>query len=62
LVLPLKQGAGVAGRALVKTGERMKSGQPLTEIPQGQLGSIIHAPADAVVESVTDKIVLTRTK
>jgi len=58
LVLPLKQGAGVPNRPLVKAGDRVTAGQPLGEIPAGQLGAIIHAPVPALVESVNGSIVL----
>jgi len=58
LVLPLKQGAGVPNSPLVKAGDRVTAGQALGEIPAGQLGSIIHAPVAALVESVTDSITL----
>ena len=61
VVLPLKQGAGVPNRALVKAGDRVSAGQPLGEIPEGQLGAIIHAPFAGKVESVTDRIILSRT-
>jgi len=58
LVLPLKQAAGVPCKPTVKPGDRVKAGQLIGEIPDGKLGAIIHAPLDAVVQSVTDRIVL----
>jgi len=58
LILPLKQGAGAPNRSLVRAGDRVRAGQPLGEIPAGQLGAIIHAPATALVESVNGSIVL----
>jgi Na+-translocating ferredoxin:NAD+ oxidoreductase RnfC subunit len=61
VALPLKQGAGVASRPLVRPGERVSAGQPLGEVPSGQLGAPIHAPFDAAVEAVEDRIVLART-
>jgi Na+-translocating ferredoxin:NAD+ oxidoreductase RnfC subunit len=61
LVLPLKQGAGVANVPVVKVGDKVKAGQALGQIPGGQLGAILHAPANATVESLTDSLlVLTR--
>ena len=62
VVLPLRQGAGVAGQPLVRPGDRVSAGQPLTAIPPGQLGAIIHAPfAAAVAELTATAVVLTRT-
>lgn len=58
LVLPLKQGAGVPNMPRVKAGDRVTAGQPLGDIPAGQLGAIIHAPVAALVASVTDNITL----
>jgi len=58
LVLPLKQGAGVPNIPRVGAGDRVTAGQPLGDIPAGQLGSIIHAPVAALVASVTDSITL----
>lgn len=58
LVLPLKQGAGTPNRPLVKAGDRVVAGQPLGEIPAGQLGAIIHAPLAGLVESANDSITL----
>ena len=62
LVLPLKQGAGVPNRPLVRAGERVRAGQPLGEVPAGELGAPIHAPIDGVVESVGAEVVLARTR
>ena len=53
VVLPLRQGAGVAGLPLIRSGDPVAAGQPLTKIPDGQLGAIIHAPFAAVVGPVT---------
>jgi Na+-translocating ferredoxin:NAD+ oxidoreductase RnfC subunit len=61
VVLPLKQGAGVANKPLVRTGERVTAGQPLGAIEERALGAIIHAPFAATVAEITDRhIVLTR--
>jgi Na+-translocating ferredoxin:NAD+ oxidoreductase RnfC subunit len=58
LVVPLKQGAGVANEPLVKPGERVSAGQPLGQIPAGKLGAVVHAPLAGRVISVTDRVVL----
>jgi len=60
VVLPLKQGAGVANLPMVKAGDRVAAGQPLGEIPAESLGALLHAPFAGRVVSVTDRIVLER--
>ena len=61
VVLPLKQGAGAANKPLVKSGDRVRAGQPLGELPEKALGAIIHAPFAATVTAVTeDRIHLSR--
>jgi len=52
LRLPLKQGAGAPGLALVKPGERVRRGQALSSLPDKTLGALIHAPADGTVTDV----------
>jgi Na+-translocating ferredoxin:NAD+ oxidoreductase RnfC subunit len=52
VVLPLRQGAGVAGDLRVAPGDRVQLGQPLTALPPDALGAPIHAPFAAVVGSV----------
>jgi Na+-translocating ferredoxin:NAD+ oxidoreductase RnfC subunit len=60
-VLPLKQSAGAPNKPLVKTGDRVRAGQALGEVPAQALGAIVHAPFDGVVKAVTEKsIVLQR--
>lgn len=62
VVLPLRQGAGLAGQPLVQVGDRVSAGQPLTAIPAGQLGAIIHAPfAATVAELGATAVALART-
>lgn len=61
VVLPLKQGAGVANIATVRAGERVRAGQALGSVPDKALGAIIHAPFDATVSQITDhQLILTR--
>ena len=61
LVLPLRQSAGVANRAVVKAGDRVVAGQPLGEVPEKALGAVLHAPLAAIVAEVTpEHIVLQR--
>jgi Na+-translocating ferredoxin:NAD+ oxidoreductase RnfC subunit len=61
VVLPLKQGAGVANTPVVRAGEHVRAGQALGSIAEKSLGAIIHAPIDATVTEITEQqIVLTR--
>jgi Na+-translocating ferredoxin:NAD+ oxidoreductase RnfC subunit len=61
VVLPLKQSAGAPNQPLVKTGERVRAGQPLGAVPPKALGAILHAPFAATVTAVTqDSIHLSR--
>jgi Na+-translocating ferredoxin:NAD+ oxidoreductase RnfC subunit len=52
LVLPLKQHAGAPSTPSVKTGEAVKRGGLLAEIPEGALGSRILAPLAGTVSAV----------
>ncbi|PTX96396.1 4Fe-4S dicluster domain-containing protein [Opitutus sp. ER46] len=58
LVLLLKQSAGAPSRAIVRVGERVVAGQPLSAIPDQALAAIIHAPVAATVAEVTDQAVV----
>ncbi|MGE0453067.1 MAG: 4Fe-4S dicluster domain-containing protein [Vicinamibacteria bacterium] len=60
LVLPLKQSAGGPARALVRPGERVRAGQELAAAAEGELGVPLHAPCDATVAEVDERIVLAR--
>lgn len=61
LVLPLKQAAGVPNNPVVKKGDKVKTGQPLGEISDKDLGAILHAPFGGTIAEVThDLILLTR--
>jgi Na+-translocating ferredoxin:NAD+ oxidoreductase RnfC subunit len=61
VVLPLKQNAGAVNRPLVQPGERVRAGQMVGQVPEQALGAPIHAPFDARVVSVNDRVVLERT-
>lgn len=56
--LPLKQGAGIAAEAKVKSGDAVKRGQIIAEIPSGKLGSNLHASMDGVVTYVGTSITI----
>lgn len=60
LVLPLKQHAGAPCRPRVRPGDTVRAGTALGEVPEGALGAPVHAPCDARVVSVNDRIVLER--
>lgn len=45
LIVPLGQNAGVASRPVVKVGDTVLKGQPVGEVPVGQLGANVHAPS-----------------
>ncbi len=61
VVLPLKQSAGAPTVPLVKVGDSVKAGQPVSEPAPNALGAIIHAPFTAKVSAVTkDAITLTK--
>ncbi len=52
LVLPLKQSAGGPTVPLVKVGDTVKAGQPVSEPAPNALGAIIHAPFAAKVTAI----------
>ncbi len=51
LVVPMRQHVGVAGLLMVKEGDYVYKGQPLTEQPKG-LGSNVHAPTSGTVSAI----------
>lgn len=59
-ILQLKQGAGVAGRPIVRVGEKVHKGQPLTYVPDNLLGVPIHAPVDGLVTKITEQLIIVR--
>ncbi len=52
LVLPLKQHSGSAAEVLVKEGQHVKAGEPLTA-PHSSSQVPIHAPASGIIEKLT---------
>ncbi len=59
--LPLKQNAGAPSRPAVRSGDRVKAGQPVGNAPDKSLGAMIHAPFDATVTEANDNhVILTR--
>jgi Na+-translocating ferredoxin:NAD+ oxidoreductase RnfC subunit len=61
VVLALKQSAGGPTLPVVKAGDFVKAGQPVSEPAPTALGAIIHAPFAANVTAIDgDSITLTR--
>jgi Na+-translocating ferredoxin:NAD+ oxidoreductase RnfC subunit len=56
--LPLKQSAGTACLAKVKSGERVSAGQIIGEPAPNALGAILHAPMAGVVRDVTNEQII----
>lgn len=54
VLIPLKQHVGVPASPLVKPGQRVRRGEKIGDVPEGQLGVPVHASIDGVVGSVTD--------
>ncbi len=56
--IPLKQHIGAPAIAVVKTGDRVKKGDLIGEIPDGALGARVHASISGAVESVGTDVVI----
>ncbi|MBV8124029.1 MAG: SLBB domain-containing protein, partial [Paucibacter sp.] len=61
VVLPLQQHVGKPAQALVAPGERVRAGQLLAHMPDGQLGAAIHASVAGTVESISASAITLRT-
>ena len=60
LVLPLKQSAGHPVVPSVRAGEKVRKGDVLGEPAKDALGATLHAPMTALVESVSETVVLVK--
>lgn len=61
LRLMLQQGAGVASRPRVQTGDPVRANQVLADVPENGMGAILHAPMSGTVVAITpDSIILRR--
>jgi Na+-translocating ferredoxin:NAD+ oxidoreductase RnfC subunit len=58
LVLPLKQSAGTACEAKVKSGDRVSAGQIIGEPAPKALGAILHAPMAGIVREVSSEQII----
>ncbi|MBM4318566.1 MAG: hypothetical protein FJ125_01055 [Deltaproteobacteria bacterium] len=50
--LPLRQHVGVAARPVVASGQQVRAGQLVADIPEGQLGAPLHAPIDGQISRI----------
>ena len=60
VTIPLQQHLGKPAVPAVKTGDKLKKGDLVGEIPEGALGARVHASIDGIVESVGEHIVITQ--
>ncbi len=58
--IPLQQHLGKPAVPVVRTGDRVKRGDLIGEIPQGALGARIHASIDGVVEAEGENVVISQ--
>jgi Na+-translocating ferredoxin:NAD+ oxidoreductase RnfC subunit len=59
----LKQHLGEAAIAVVSTGDRVKRGDVIGEIPQGALGARVHASIDGTIQSIDEtRIIINRSE
>jgi len=58
LVLPLKQSAGTACLAKVRTGDRVSAGQIIGEPAPNTMGAILHAPLAGKITDVTEQQII----
>ncbi len=56
--IPLQQHLGKPALPVVQTGDKVKRGDLIGEIPEGALGARVHASIDGTVESVEENIVI----
>jgi len=59
--IPLSQHIGAPAVPIVKTGQRVKKGDLIGEIPEGKLGARVHASISGIVGEITDHIVIEST-
>ena len=58
LILPLKQSAGTACEAKVKSGDRVSAGQIIGEPAPKAMGAILHAPMAGVIREVNSEQII----
>jgi Na+-translocating ferredoxin:NAD+ oxidoreductase RnfC subunit len=55
VTLPLRQSLGAPSQPCVKEGDRVERGGLVADIPEGALGSRLHAPVSGIVHHLDDK-------
>jgi Na+-translocating ferredoxin:NAD+ oxidoreductase RnfC subunit len=58
VIIPLQQHLGKPAVPVVRTGDRIKKGDLIGEIPEGALGARIHASIDGTVAAVDENVVI----
>ncbi len=58
VTIPLQQHIGKPALAVVNTGDQVKKGDLIGEIPEGALGARVHASIDGMVTAVGDNVVI----
>jgi len=58
VTIPLQQHIGQPALAVVNTGDPVKKGDLIGEIPEGALGARVHASIDGIVTAVDDTVVI----
>ena len=58
VAIPLKMGVGAPSEPRVRPGDRVAAGDLIAAIPEGKLGSNVHASIGGVVTEVSDRIVI----
>jgi Na+-translocating ferredoxin:NAD+ oxidoreductase RnfC subunit len=58
--LLLKQHIGAPSEPIVKVGDLVNRGDLIARIPDGSIGSNIHASISGIVREVSDKIVISK--
>ena len=58
VLLPLSQHIGAPAEPVVRVGEKIRKGQVVAEIPQGQLGARIHASIDGTIKNIGSEILI----
>ena len=56
--IPLSQHVGAPATPTVKVGDRVRTGDVIGEVPEGQLGCPVHASMDGVVTAVSNSVVI----
>lgn len=58
--IPLKQHAGAPSNPVVSTGDQVREGDLIANVPEGALGARIHASVSGFVEEITSEYIAIR--